>query len=100
VAKFITRRFEIKRSTDTSEPFDDVVQQGYSTLVPYNGDFHETRRCAGCIQWEARPAATIIALPDDECTPRKVWASSTETLRRDSHLDSQEGPILLGKSIA
>lgn len=79
---------EIK-SLDTRE-FDDVVQQGYSTLASLNGIF---KKLDGIIDQLQAGNGTIGKLLSDDELYKKVVGIVDETHRVIAALDSQEGTL-------
>ncbi|MEO8049249.1 MAG: MlaD family protein [Acidobacteriota bacterium] len=79
---------EIK-SLDTRE-FDDVVQQGYSTLASLNGIF---KKLDGIIDQLQAGNGTIGKLLSDDELYKKVIGIVDETNRVIAALDSQEGTL-------
>jgi len=79
---------EIK-SLDTRE-FDDVVQQGYSTLASLNGIF---KKLDGIIDQLQAGNGTIGKLLSDDELYKKVIGIVDETHRVIAALDSQEGTL-------
>ena len=79
---------EIK-SLDTRE-FDDVVQQGYSTLASLNGIF---KKLDGILDQLQEGKGTIGKLLSDDELYRKVVGIVDETHRVVAALDSQEGTL-------
>ena len=79
---------EIK-SLDTRE-FDDVVQQGYSTLASLNGIF---KKLDGILDAVQVGKGTIGKLLSDDELYRKVIGITDETRRVIAALDSQEGTL-------
>jgi phospholipid/cholesterol/gamma-HCH transport system substrate-binding protein len=79
---------EIK-SLDTRE-FDDVVQQGYSTLASLNGIF---KKLDGILDQLQEGQGTIGKLLSDDELYKKVIGIVDETHRVIAALDSQEGTL-------
>jgi len=79
---------EIK-SLDTRE-FDDVVQQGYSTLASLNGIF---KKLDGILDQLQAGNGTIGKLLSDDELYKKVVGIVDETHRVIASLDSQEGTL-------
>jgi phospholipid/cholesterol/gamma-HCH transport system substrate-binding protein len=79
---------EIK-SLDTRE-FDDVVQQGYSTLASLNGIF---KKLDGILDALQVGKGTIGKLLSDDELYKKVIGIADETHRVIAALDSQEGTL-------
>src|SRR5579863_5265778 len=79
---------EIK-SLDTRE-FDDVVQQGYSTLASLNGIF---KKLDGILDQLQEGQGTIGKLLSDDELYKKVVGIVDETHRVIAALDSQEGTL-------
>jgi phospholipid/cholesterol/gamma-HCH transport system substrate-binding protein len=77
------------KSLDTRE-FDDVVQQGYSTLASLNGIF---KKLDGIIDQLQEGNGTIGKLLSDDELYKKVIGIVDETHRVIAALDSQEGTL-------
>jgi len=77
------------KSLDTRE-FDDVVQQGYSTLASLNGIF---KKLDGILDQLQAGNGTIGKLLSDDELYKKVVGIVDETHRVIASLDSQEGTL-------